>query len=193
MSRKIVHLVTTVFRLARPGGLRAVVAESVLVKHQLMILNRPRRRSPNLCIWDRLIAGLCTLWVRPRGFRRVAILFKPSTPVELSSRSGSTKISAAVFSKAADETGTQGPDGHLIRAVVDMKKRNPTLGMPPKLPSRSTWRSELVLIRMWFAGFWLSIGASGIERLEEEMVMKAAQVALFFDTGPQRLRKLKRN
>ena len=36
----IIHLVTTVFRLARRGGLRAVVAESVLVKHQLLILNR---------------------------------------------------------------------------------------------------------------------------------------------------------
>jgi hypothetical protein len=34
----IVHLVTTIFRLAKPGGLRAVVAESVLAKHQLLIL-----------------------------------------------------------------------------------------------------------------------------------------------------------
>jgi len=39
----------------------------------------------------------------------------------------------------------------------------------------------------------VSVERSVIERLEEEMVMKAAQVALFFDTGPQRLRKLKRN
>jgi hypothetical protein len=30
-----VHLIVTVVRLARPGGLRSVVAESVLVKHQL--------------------------------------------------------------------------------------------------------------------------------------------------------------
>ena len=39
----LVHLITTVFRLARPGGLRAVVAESVLTKHQMLILNRSRR------------------------------------------------------------------------------------------------------------------------------------------------------
>jgi hypothetical protein len=31
-----------------PGGLRSVVAESVLVKQQLLILNRSRQRSPNL-------------------------------------------------------------------------------------------------------------------------------------------------
>src|SRR5215475_5195459 len=63
-----VHLITTVLRFARPGGLRAVVAESVLTKHQLMILNRPRRRAPNLRIVDRLIAGLCSLWIRPNRF-----------------------------------------------------------------------------------------------------------------------------
>ena len=43
-----VHLIVTAVRLARPGGLRSVVAESVLVKHQLLILNRGRKRAPNL-------------------------------------------------------------------------------------------------------------------------------------------------
>ena len=40
------HLLATVARLAGPGGARAVVAESVLVKQQLLILNRSRKRSP---------------------------------------------------------------------------------------------------------------------------------------------------
>ena len=43
-----VHLIVTVVRLAGPGGLRSIVAESVLVKHQLRILNRGRKRAPNL-------------------------------------------------------------------------------------------------------------------------------------------------
>jgi len=33
-------LVVTLARLARPGGLPSVVAESILVKHQLVIVNR---------------------------------------------------------------------------------------------------------------------------------------------------------
>jgi hypothetical protein len=41
-----VHLIVTAVRLARPGGLRSVVAESVLAKHQLLILNRGRKRAP---------------------------------------------------------------------------------------------------------------------------------------------------
>ena len=36
----LVHGIATVARLTGPGGLRAVVAESLLVKHQLLILNR---------------------------------------------------------------------------------------------------------------------------------------------------------
>jgi hypothetical protein len=36
----VLHLLATVARLAGPGGARAVVAESVLVKQQLLILNR---------------------------------------------------------------------------------------------------------------------------------------------------------
>jgi predicted nucleic acid-binding protein len=61
----VMHLLATVARLAGPGGARSVLAESVLVKHQLLILNRSRKRSPNLRPSDRMIAGLCTLFIRP--------------------------------------------------------------------------------------------------------------------------------
>jgi hypothetical protein len=43
-----VHLLGTIARLLRPGGVRAVVAESLLLKHQLVIRGRARRRAPNL-------------------------------------------------------------------------------------------------------------------------------------------------
>jgi hypothetical protein len=55
----------TAARLAGPGGARSVVAESVLVKHQLLILNRSRKRAPNLRASDRVVAGLCALFMRP--------------------------------------------------------------------------------------------------------------------------------
>jgi len=74
-----VHLVVTVARLAGPGGLRSVVAESVLVRHQLLILNRGRKRAPNLRMVDRVIAGLCTLFIRRARVLRSAIVLKPST------------------------------------------------------------------------------------------------------------------
>jgi hypothetical protein len=77
------HVLTTVARLAGPGGARAVVAESVLVKHQLLILNRSRKRSPNLRTADRVVAGLCAVFMRPGRLIRSAIVVKPSTLLNL--------------------------------------------------------------------------------------------------------------
>ncbi len=56
-----IHVMVTVVRLAGPGGFRSVVAESALIRHQLLILNRGRRRAPNLRPSDRLAAGLLSL------------------------------------------------------------------------------------------------------------------------------------
>ena len=78
-----VHLIVTLVRLARPGGFRSVVAESVLVKHQLLILNRGRERAPNLRAAKRIIAGLCTLFMKPRTRSTFCIVLKPSTLLHL--------------------------------------------------------------------------------------------------------------
>jgi len=95
-----VHLIVTAVRLARPGGLRSVVAESVLVKHQLLILNRGRKRAPNLRSADRVIAGLCTLFMRPVSVLRSAIVLKPSTLLHLHHLLAKTKVSDVVFDQA---------------------------------------------------------------------------------------------
>ena len=75
-----VHLIVTVVRLIKPGGLRAVVAESALTRHQILILNRSRKRAPNLRVSDRIIAGLCTLLMHPSrvlrcGFGCISITY----------------------------------------------------------------------------------------------------------------------
>src|SRR5262249_36642280 len=44
----LIHLLVTLVRLSTPSGCRSVIAESVLIRHQLLILNRGRKRSPNL-------------------------------------------------------------------------------------------------------------------------------------------------
>ncbi len=75
----ILHLLATVARLAGSGGVRAVVAESLLVKQQLLILNRSRRRSPRLRLRDRAVAGVCALFMSPSRLVRAAIVLKPST------------------------------------------------------------------------------------------------------------------
>jgi len=67
-----IHLLVTVAKLFRPGGVRAIAAESLLLKHQLLISNRSRHRAPNLTTLDRVVLGLTTLFVSPRRTPKLA-------------------------------------------------------------------------------------------------------------------------
>src|SRR5262245_54375925 len=74
-----VHLLATIAKLLRPGGVRAVVAESVLLRHQLVISSRARRRAPNLNSFDRLVLGLGSLFVSASRIHKLAVILKPRT------------------------------------------------------------------------------------------------------------------
>ena len=41
----VLHAIVTIIPLGQPGGLPSVVAESVFMRHQVLILNRGRKRS----------------------------------------------------------------------------------------------------------------------------------------------------
>jgi putative transposase len=126
----LLHLLATVARLAGPGGARSVVAESVLVKHQLLILNRSRKRSPKLRLSDRMIAGLCALLIRPSRLIRSAIVFKPSTLLRLHRALTTRKYRWLFSTKVPTKPGPKRPSQDMVAAVVDMKQRNPTWGCP---------------------------------------------------------------
>src|SRR5580693_4688877 len=70
----IAHLLVTLAKLGTRGGLRAVAAESLAVKHQLLIMKRAQRRAPNLTSWDRLVLGVCALLVSPKRLSKMAVI-----------------------------------------------------------------------------------------------------------------------
>jgi hypothetical protein len=74
-----IHLVVTFAKLLRPGGIRAVAAESLVLKHQLMISNRARKRAPNLTSLDRCVLGITTLFVNPRRISKLGAIIKSAT------------------------------------------------------------------------------------------------------------------
>jgi hypothetical protein len=53
----LAHLMTNLATLLGPAGAKAVAAESLLLKHPLLIINRARRRAPNLCAMQRPVLG----------------------------------------------------------------------------------------------------------------------------------------
>ena len=124
----VTHLLVTLARLTRPGGVRAVAAESLAVKHQLLIMKRSQRRGPNLTAWDRPILGFCTLVVSPRRLPRIAVILKTSTLLRLHQTLVKRKYQFLYGTKRRRRSGPKGPARELIDAVVGMKLRNPHLG-----------------------------------------------------------------
>ena len=125
-----VHVIVTLSRLWGPGGIRSVVAESVLVKQQLLILNRSRQRAPNLRASDRFVAGLCALFMQPTRVIRSAIVLKPSTLLNFHQALRKRKYRILFSPKRGRKPGPKGPSRELIDAIVDMKQRNPSWGCP---------------------------------------------------------------
>jgi len=126
--RLIAHLLVTLARLARPGGVRAVAAESLAVKHQLLVMKRSQRRSPNLTGWNRLILGFSTLLVSPRRLGKIAVVLKTSTLLRLHRVLVKGKYRLLYSSEPRRRPGPRGPSRELIDAVVEMKRRNPYFG-----------------------------------------------------------------
>src|SRR6185437_4143596 len=79
LLRLAVQLIVTLAKLARPGGVRSVIAESLLLKHPLMVSGRSRRRAPPLTTVDRFGFGLIALFVHPRRVAKLAAILKPAT------------------------------------------------------------------------------------------------------------------
>ena len=124
-----IHLLVTFAKLLRPGGVRAVAAESLLLKHQLLISNRARKRAPNLTPGDRFILGLTTLFVRPSRIAKLGALIKPATLFKFHKALVNRKY-RLLFSSSSHrrKPGPKGPSTELIAAIVEMKRRNPRFG-----------------------------------------------------------------
>ena len=46
----LLHWAVMTATLCGPGGVRAVIAEHLLLKQQLIVVRRPRQRAPRLCV-----------------------------------------------------------------------------------------------------------------------------------------------
>ena len=112
----LLHLAVTAAKLCRPGGVRAVIAENLLLKQQLI------QRAPNLRVGDRLLCGFGALFLSPGRIRKVAIGLRPSTLLTFHQALVRGKY-RRLFSSSArpKKPGPKGPSESLIRAIVELK------------------------------------------------------------------------
>ena len=124
-----IHLLVTLAKLLGPGGTCQVAAESLLLKHQLLISNRSRQRAPNLTMLDRLVLGLTTLFVSPHRIPKLSAILKPATLFEFHKALVHRKYRLLFSSsRRKRKPGPRGPSTQLIAAIVEMKRRNPKFG-----------------------------------------------------------------
>ena len=127
----LLHLAVTAAKLCGPDGVGAVIAENLLLKQQLIVLRRARRRAPNLTVGDRLLCGFGSPFSSPRWIRKVAIGVRPSTLLTFH-RALVRRKYRRLFSSSQrpKKPGPAGPSEALIRAIVELKSRNPRFGCP---------------------------------------------------------------
>src|SRR6476660_4554312 len=117
----LLHLAVTTAKLCGSGGVRAVIAENLLLKEQLIVLRRARLRAPNLMLSGRLLCGLGSLFLSPGRIRKVAIGVRPSTLLAfhqaLVRRKYRRLFSSSPCSK---KPGPKGPSEALIQAILEI-------------------------------------------------------------------------
>lgn len=126
----VAHLFVTLIKILGPGGARSIVAESLLIKHQLLIINRPRQRAPNLKTGDRLLMSICALLMRPARLAKSAIIVRPATILRFHQALKDRKYRRLFSPKSQAKPGPKGPSEELIAAIIATKRRNPGWGCP---------------------------------------------------------------
>ena len=145
------HILATFAKLLRPGGAKALVSENLLLKQQLLIIGRSRKRAPNLTPYDRIYLGLLATLLGPRRTKRSSIIIRPSTFHRFHEALIKRKYRLLYTSKRRGKPGPKGPSPELIQLILEMKHRNhtsdqcltelPTRGRDIAVVQLTGWRS----------------------------------------------------
>jgi putative transposase len=126
----LAHLLARLVASVGTRGTRAVLAENLLLKHQLLVLQRSRHRAPKLRPADRVLFGLFSQFLDTRRLLRTAIVLKPTTLLRFHRGLRDLKYRFLYSSHPKRKPGPKGPAPELIQAICELKRRNPRFGSP---------------------------------------------------------------
>jgi putative transposase len=115
----------------------------------LLVLNRGRKRAPNLRFVDRFIAGLCTLFLRLAHIVRSAIILKPSTLLHIHCLLRKRKYRLLFSSEHRNRPGPKGPKKDLIDTILidlnaERERSAGQYGDSPTWDCAASWHKDLV-------------------------------------------------
>lgn len=115
-------------KLLIPGGIRSVIAKNICLRQQLIILNRNKKRCPNLLNTDRFIFGFSSQYINSKRLCRLAILIKPATLMKLHKLFVKRKYRLLFSNKSYKKSDRTGPTQEIIDLVLKYKTHNPRFG-----------------------------------------------------------------
>ena len=124
----LIHFFVTLAKLIRPGGVKTVVAENLLLKQQLMTLTRQRTRSPGLTIFDRFMFGYLAFFISKERLQKIAVSLKPATILKFHQALVKRKYRDLYSRKTRIKPGRKEPKQNLVELAVEMKRRNLRFG-----------------------------------------------------------------
>ena len=124
----MVVVLTTFIRAFGPGGVKALVAENLALRQQLLVLKRKQRRAPNLRTVDRLVLGISAMFIRAGRVSKIAVVVSPSTILQFHRALVRRKYRHLFSRKSKSKPGLKGPSAELRAAIVAIKRRNPRFG-----------------------------------------------------------------
>lgn len=124
----LIHFFVTLTKLIRPGGVKTVTAENLMLKHQLMTLTRKQTRTPRLTTFDRFLFGYLTFFISKARLQKIAVSLKPATILKFHQALVKRKYRNLFSRKTRINPGRKGPEQDWIELVVEMKRRNPRFG-----------------------------------------------------------------
>ena len=104
------------------------MAESMIMKQQLIVMNRGRARAPKLGTSDRFFFGLLAHFISEKRLHKVAVIIGPATILGFHKALVKRKYSRLYSNNMKKKPGRKGQDQALIDIVIEMKARNPSFG-----------------------------------------------------------------
>ncbi len=115
-------------RLLSPGGIRAVAAENIVLRQQLITLSGTQKRAPRLTFFEKITFGLLASMISVKCLTKISIILKPAKLLKFHKALVNRKYRLMFSNKSAKKPVPTGPDAKVIHLIVDMKKRNPSYG-----------------------------------------------------------------
>ena len=113
-----------------PGGAKAIIAESVLLKHQQLIAPYSVAETPGLITSDRFLCGFLVLFMHLRHVRKAAVAPKPATLARFHGALLSRRDHRLFSSRNIDKPGLIVLSDDLVRVIAELERRNARFRCP---------------------------------------------------------------